>query len=124
MPNGREIVLINNEYKGSRRGRRFRDDDRYISIDVLVDLPDLILESSERRGYYANTDDSDEEELYEALSAPPLEELEDDYTLDEIRYSPDIRKRLRRINLNTVTFASGSWMFRMDSLTGSPWSPG
>jgi outer membrane protein OmpA-like peptidoglycan-associated protein len=109
MPNGREIVLINNEYKGSRRGRRFRDDDRYSSIDVLVDLPDLILESSERRGYYANTDDSDEEELYEALSAPPLEELEDDYTLDEIRYSPDIRKRLRRINLNTVTFASGSW---------------
>jgi outer membrane protein OmpA-like peptidoglycan-associated protein len=76
---------------------------------VLVDLPDLILESSEQRGYYANTDDSDEEELYEALSAPPLEELEDDYTLDEIRYSPDIRKRLRRINLNTVTFASGSW---------------
>jgi outer membrane protein OmpA-like peptidoglycan-associated protein len=48
--------------------------------------------------------------------AEPVEELEADYTLDEIRQSPDLRKRFRKLNLNTVNFEFGSWEIREDQI--------
>jgi len=107
LPNGREIVLINNQFE-NRRGRRFRDDDDR-GLSFVIRLPNLAIDGGSRRDYYAYADRADEDEIYDVLSAPPVEALEEDYTLDEIRYSPDIRERLRKINLNTVTFESGSW---------------
>jgi OmpA-OmpF porin, OOP family len=31
------------------------------------------------------------------------------YTLDEIRYSPTVRQRMPSIDVNTITFETGSW---------------
>ena len=104
-PDGREIVLINNEYH-----RRHRDRDRD-SSGFYVTLPFFAL-NIPQHDYYLYADQADEDEIEQILSAPPVEDLEEDYTLDEIRYSPDIRKRFRKLNLNTVTFEFGSWEVR------------
>jgi outer membrane protein OmpA-like peptidoglycan-associated protein len=52
--------------------------------------------------------------IVETLEAPPLERLERAYTLDEIRYSMALRDRMRRIDLNTINFETGSWQVDED----------
>ena len=49
-----------------------------------------------------------EEDLYEALTAPPLERLDRGYSLEEIRQSYDLRKRMRSVDLDTINFEFGS----------------
>jgi outer membrane protein OmpA-like peptidoglycan-associated protein len=111
LRNGREIVLFNNEIK---RGKRNHDRDRS-GARLFIDLPDLRRDRYSRE-YYIYADRADEDEIEDILSGPPIEEFEEDYTLDEIRYSPDIRARLRKLNLNTITFASGSWEIGDDQI--------
>jgi len=49
------------------------------------------------------------DDIYYALWAAPVERFERRYTLDEIRYSTSLRERMPRIDVDTVTFDSGSW---------------
>ena len=49
-----------------------------------------------------------EEDLYEALTAPPLERLDRGYSLEEIRQSYDLRERMRSVDLDTINFEFGS----------------
>jgi outer membrane protein OmpA-like peptidoglycan-associated protein len=51
------------------------------------------------------------------LEAPPLERLERAYTLDEIRYSMTLRDRMRRVDLNTINFETGSWQVDEDQVS-------
>jgi outer membrane protein OmpA-like peptidoglycan-associated protein len=39
------------------------------------------------------------------------------YSLDEIRYSPSVRQLMPSIDLNTITFESGSWEIPPDQAT-------
>ena len=50
-----------------------------------------------------------EEDLYEALTARPLERLDRGYSLEEIRQSYDLRERMRSVDLDTINFEFGSW---------------
>lgn len=109
LRNGREIVLFNNEPRRKRRARRNDRD----GFSFFIDLPDLRIER-QRRDYYVYADRADEDEIEDILSAEPIEAFDEEYTLDEIRYSPDIRARLRKLNLNTVNFDFGSWEIRDD----------
>ena len=113
LPDGRRFVLVNNEYRSGRRHRN-RDDDRG-GFGFYVDLPDFEIGIPER-DYYVELDEADENEIEDVLTAEPLEDLESDYTLDEIRYSPDIRKRLRKLSVNNVNFEFGSWEIRADQI--------
>ena len=47
--------------------------------------------------------------LYETLEAEPVEMLERPYLLDEIRFNVALRDRVRRLDLDSVTFDTGSW---------------
>jgi OOP family OmpA-OmpF porin len=40
--------------------------------------------------------------------APPVAAVQRPYTLDEIRFSPDVRNLMPRVDLDTITFASAS----------------
>jgi len=62
-----------------------------------------------RRRYIVEYDDASEDDIYTALTAPPVERLERGYALDEVKYSPNLRARTRRVDLNAVNFESGSW---------------
>ncbi len=52
--------------------------------------------------------------LYDTLAAPPVDVIERPYTLDEIRYTPALRQRMRSVDINTITFDSGSFELRQD----------
>jgi OOP family OmpA-OmpF porin len=97
MPDGREIVLIDNRYRGRPGGFGF-----------MLNLPPPIVHIPRER-YIVDADRADEALLYETLIAPPVMAIERPYTLDEIRYNYALRERMPRIDLDTITFDTGSW---------------
>ncbi len=96
---GREVVLIDNAYDG---GIRPYDQD-------VVDLPPPRYDIPRDR-YIVDYNGADESSIYDTLIAPPVARPPRRYTLDQIRYSPDIRRYVRSVDINTINFASGSWI--------------
>jgi outer membrane protein OmpA-like peptidoglycan-associated protein len=104
-PDGRDFVLIDNrERDRHRRGQRRGGP----GIGFYIDLPPPVVRIPRDR-YYVYADRSSEEEIEEALSAEPVEEIEPEYSLDDIRSSPRLRERMPSVNLNTINFEFGSW---------------
>ncbi|MBD9372214.1 OmpA family protein [Rhizobium sp. ARZ01] len=83
----------------------FRDPGLYLPpMRLTVPVEDYIIDTS-----------SDYDRDYRAfLEAPPVEAVERVYTLDEVKYSARIRDKVRRIDLDTVTFATGSAEISME----------
>ena len=52
---------------------------------------------------------ADERVIYETITAPPIAPIPRRYTLDEVRYSPDLRARMRSVDIDSVTFETASW---------------
>ncbi len=98
--NNREVIIIDNRPRGGRRADAF-----------FVALPALAIASLAipRDRYIVEAEGAPPEYIYGALMAPPVEALPRAYTLDEIRYSPEVRDRMPRIDLDTITFDLGSW---------------
>jgi len=94
--NGREIVLIDNRNHRPQPGVRFE-----------VRLPRLVVPIP-RDEYIVDLERADRRQLREALLAPPVEPVERVYTLEEIRQSERLRDKMRRVDLDTVTFDTGS----------------
>ena len=92
---GREIVFIDNRRRDGGRG-------------YYVPLPPPVVGIPANR-YVVEADDASYDDVYGALAAPPVERLPRRFTLDEIRYSPEVRARMPRVDLNSVTFETGSW---------------
>jgi outer membrane protein OmpA-like peptidoglycan-associated protein len=108
---GREVVFIDN--------RRFL---RNLAIGagaaivigaLVVSLPRPAI-AIPRQQYIVDYAHASDEDLYLALSAPPIEILDRRYSLDEIRYSYSLRERLRSIDLDTITFDFGSFEVPID----------
>jgi outer membrane protein OmpA-like peptidoglycan-associated protein len=96
-PSGREIVIIDNSWAPPRPTASF-----------VVELP-LPVISIPRERYIVEVDRVGEPEIYAALTAPPIERITRRYSLDEVRYSPMLRDRMPRVDLDTITFDTGSW---------------
>ncbi len=96
---GREIVLIDNAYEGGLRP--YTED--------VVDLPPPHYDLPRER-YDVSYANADEGAIYDTLIAPPVAAPPRRYTLDQIRYSPDIRRYVRSVDINTINFESGSWV--------------
>lgn len=99
---GREIIIIDNTFRGPRGFGGF-----------FVTLPPPIIRIPQER-YIVEYDDAPPDLIYQTLIAPPVERIERRYTLDEVRYSPSVRDRMPRIDVNTVTFETGSWEITPD----------
>jgi outer membrane protein OmpA-like peptidoglycan-associated protein len=97
-PDGREFVLIDNG---------FRPRPQHFSDEVIVVPPPRIDIPRER--YEVDASDTEETVIYETLTAPPVQSLPRHYTLDEVRNSNDLRRYMPSVDLNTITFATGSW---------------
>jgi outer membrane protein OmpA-like peptidoglycan-associated protein len=96
-PDGRQIILIDNRYRGPERPGGF----------FLTLAPPVI--TIPREQYIVDLSAAPAPFLYETLGAPPLVSIERPYSLDEIRYNVALRDRMRRIDIDTITFDSGSW---------------
>ncbi|MCP1550802.1 outer membrane protein OmpA-like peptidoglycan-associated protein [Methylorubrum zatmanii] len=100
---GREVVIINNAYGGAPRP---------IYEDV-VELPPPDIRIPRDR-YVVDYEQADPRAVYEALSAPPVQKLDRRYTLDQVRYSPQLRARMPSVDINTITFDTGSFTVTPD----------
>ena len=118
-PDGTQIVTVTDQYgQLLKRSRRFRNGREFVLIDntfrprqsydddiVYLPPPPIQLEPSR---YIVEAEEADDEGMYEALTAPPVARLPRRYTLDEVRSSPDLRAHMRSVDVNAVTFDSGS----------------
>jgi len=106
----------------TRRYRRGRDGREMNFIDnrrfrrggpVLIDLGPLTLRMPRER-YIVDYERASDDDIYDALIAGPVERLPRGYSLDEIRYNTYLRDRMRRVDLDTVTFDFGAWRVHPD----------
>ena len=103
---GRELVFVDN--------RRFY---RNIAIGVGAGIvfAGLIIalappaHALPRDKYIVNYVSASDDDIYDCLTAPPVERLERSYSLDEIRYSVSLRDRVRRVDLDNINFEFGSF---------------
>jgi outer membrane protein OmpA-like peptidoglycan-associated protein len=105
MPDGREYVLIDN--RDPDRDRRRRDWDRELP-PLRVDIP--------RERYIVPARRADYDVIYETFIAPPVEEVEQAYSLREVRESERLRDKVRRVDLDTITFETGSATVRQSQV--------
>jgi outer membrane protein OmpA-like peptidoglycan-associated protein len=96
-PQGREIIIIDNTYRDPRAVGGF-----------YVDLPPPVIGIPYDR-YIVDAGDASPDLIYDTMEAPPVQRIDRRYSLDEIRYSPNVRMLMPSIDLNTINFATGSW---------------
>ena len=108
-PDGREYVLIDNRRgPGLGTGLAVGLGVGVVASAVYLSLaPPVVTIPRER--YIVAAAVAPPALLYEALDAPPLVAIERPYSLDEIRYNVELRDRVRRIDIDTITFETGSW---------------
>ncbi len=106
LPGGREIVLFDDRpfYK---RGSFITGAGIAIGVGALLALSRPTV-SIARERYIVDYGRASDDEIYEAFSAPPISRLERRYTMDEIRYNPPLREYMRRVDLDEITFDTGS----------------
>ncbi len=119
---GTRVVTIRNRYgevvQRSRvvRGKEYvlyyapellEDRQDYTWRDPGDDLPPMRL-GVPIDDYIIDTSSEPDRDYYEFLEQPPVERVERPYSLDEVRYSARIRDKVPRIDLDTITFATGS----------------
>jgi OOP family OmpA-OmpF porin len=109
LPDGREIIIIDNR----PRGPGFAVGGGYGGFFVNLQPPIIRIP---RERYIVEDEQASPTLVYETLIAPPIEIIERPYSLDEIRYSAPLRDRMPRIDLNTVTFDTGSWELTADQV--------
>ncbi|MDZ4842237.1 MAG: hypothetical protein SH859_08870 [Hyphomicrobium aestuarii] len=109
-PNGREITLLDNRrhYRAGGAKRSF--------FDVSVDLAAVRI-AIPRNKYIVEYEGASEDDIYEALNAPPVEKLDRDYSVAEVLDSRPLRERMRSVELNAITFEFGSWTVAESDIT-------
>lgn len=105
---GREYVLFDDRRSYGGRPRHEGPDDYGYYDDTYVDLPPPVIRIPRDR-YIVEYDRASPDDLYDALNAPPVEDLGRGYSLDEIRQNYSILERMRRVDLNAVNFEFASW---------------
>ena len=122
-PGGVKLVTIYNRYGDViQRSRVGRDGREYILVyapeleddaprpdlvDVGYELPPMRLRIPVR-DYIIDTSSDPDRNYYDFLAEPPVERVERVYTIEEVKHSARLRDKVRRIDLDTITFATGS----------------
>src|SRR5207244_12730839 len=94
---GREPLIIDHSYRDPRSVAGF-----------YVDAPPPVVNIPYDR-YIVDAEEASPDVIYQTMVAPPVQRIDRRYTLDEIRYSPNVRMQMPSIDVNTINFATGSW---------------
>ena len=101
-PRGREIIIIDNTYRDPRAVGGF-----------YVDVPPPVVNIPYDR-YIVDAQEASPDVIYQTMVAPPVQRIDRRYSLDEIRYSPNVRMQMPSIDVNTIVFETGSWTIPPD----------
>ncbi|MCP3393605.1 OmpA family protein [Bradyrhizobium sp. CCGB12] len=101
-PRGRELVIIDNSYRDPRAVGGF-----------YVDVPPPVVSIPYDR-YIVDAQEASPQVIYDTMRAPPVQRIDRRYSLDEIRYSPNVRMQMPSIDVNTINFETGSWTIPPD----------
>ena len=115
---GREFVMFDNSRSGTGVGTALGIGIAAglaagLGVAYLANVPPPVITIPEDQ-YIVDTRYAPPAMLYDTLAAPPIDAIERPYTLDEIRYTPALRQRMRSVDINTLTFDSGSFELRPD----------
>jgi outer membrane protein OmpA-like peptidoglycan-associated protein len=102
---GEEFIIIDNSYRDPRAVGGF-----------YVDLPPPVVRIPYDR-YIVDATDAPPDMIYDTMEAPPVDRIDRRYTLDEIRYSPNVRMLMPSIDVNSINFDLGSWEIPPDQAT-------
>jgi outer membrane protein OmpA-like peptidoglycan-associated protein len=102
-PDGREVVIIDDT---------FLPPDRRDSYFIDVPPPRITIPEDE---YIVELDRAPPERVYQALTARPVERIEQRYTIDQVRYNVNVRDLMPRVDLD-VNFDTGSWQITPDQI--------
>ncbi|MBI2713411.1 MAG: OmpA family protein [Rhizobiales bacterium] len=105
---GREVVLIDNTRHGGWVAGAVVVGAAAVAGLVILNMRPPVVHMPRER-YIVDYEGADRELIYETLMAPPVEAIDRDYSLDEIRYNAPLRDRMPRIDIDTITFEFGSW---------------
>jgi outer membrane protein OmpA-like peptidoglycan-associated protein len=100
--NGHEVVLIENRHR-----------ERSGPLGIFLNIAPPVIHIPRDR-YIVDADRADRSLVYDTLVAPPVMTIERRYSLDEIRFNQNLRERMPRIDLDTITFDTGSWEIAPD----------
>ncbi len=121
-PGGYRVVTIYDRYGDIvQRSRIDRDGREYLMMyapddeetpgaammDVGDELPPMHL-TVPVSDYIIDVANDPNADFYDFLARPPVERVERVYTIDEVRHSARLRDKMRRIDLDTIHFATGS----------------
>ena len=115
------ITVTGPDGRLSRRIRRWSDGREVVLIDNRRPRGSFFLDLRPprfipRERYMVEAGSVPAAMLYEILEEPPIEPIERAYSLDEVRYNVNLRARMPRIDLDTITFDSGSWEVTPDQI--------
>jgi len=102
VPGRPDIIIIDNSYRDPRAFGGF-----------YVDLPPPVVRIPANR-YIVEADEAPPQLIYETMMAPPVDRIQRRYTLDEVRYSPNVRMLMPSIDVNSINFETGSWEIAPD----------
>lgn len=103
LPDGREIVLVDN---------REYDEGLPINFDDLPALqPGMPLDLYVLPARQANYDD-----IYQTFAAPPVQQMDQRFSLRQIRENERLRAMVRRVDLDTITFETGQATVRQSQV--------
>lgn len=105
-PDGREFMIVDN--RNFWRNAGVAAGVAGVAALIALNLPPPRV-TIPRDRYIVDYERASDEDLYEALSAPPVDALDRAYSLEEIRFNRELRDRMRRIDLDTITFDFGAY---------------
>jgi len=98
-PDGEEYVLLYSPEADTETP--------HVYVDVGYNLPPMRL-TIPVEDYIVTTSYAPDRDYYDFLAQPPVERVERIYSMDEVKSSARLRDKVRRIDLDTITFPSGS----------------
>jgi outer membrane protein OmpA-like peptidoglycan-associated protein len=98
---GREIVLIAGVVAAG--------------VPLFIDRPPPVIRIPRER-YVVDMESAPPDYVYGAFTAPPVDQVDPAYSLDQVLDSPSLRDLMPSVDLDTITFETGSWEISPDAV--------
>lgn len=103
---GRTIILVDNRRTWRKWGAIGAGAVLATGLLLALDPPHY---RGPRERYIIEYDGAGDDDIYDALMAPPIDDIGRGYTLDHVLFNYNLRERMRRIDLDSIHFEFGAW---------------